>query len=167
MINVLLVCHLIITVSLVGLVLIQHGKGADVGAAFGSGASNTVFGSQGSGSFLTRTTAILATLFFTTSLSLAYLYGQKTSSKLATDFISIPKVSNVPQPVPMSNTSNVPGADPTGAAVNPAPNSSLNSSPAAVPVPMPAPMPVPIQAVTVPPPLPSKPENGGAVSPGK
>lgn len=155
MINVLLVFHLIITVSLVGLVLIQHGKGADVGAAFGSGASNTVFGSQGSGTFLTRTTAILATLFFITCLSLAYLYGQKTSSNLATDILSLPKVNNVPQPVPMPNTNVVPG---TGANPTPAPDSGANASPA---------VPAPIQAVTVPPPAPPKPENGGTVSPPK
>lgn len=159
MINVLLVFHLIITVSLVGLVLIQHGKGADVGAAFGSGASNTVFGSQGSGSFLTRTTAILATLFFITCLSLAYLYGQKTSSKLAADILSVPKVNNVPQPVPMPNTNGVPGANSTGTATNPASNPGANSSPAAVPA--------PVQAVPVPSPAPSKPENGGTVSPPK
>ncbi|MDH5407889.1 MAG: preprotein translocase subunit SecG [Gammaproteobacteria bacterium] len=71
--NLLLVAHVLIAVGLVALVLLQQGKGADAGAAFGSGASGTVFGSRGSGSFLTRTTAILATLFFITSLSLAYL----------------------------------------------------------------------------------------------
>jgi preprotein translocase subunit SecG len=67
-----IVIHLLLSLALIGLVLIQHGKGADAGAAFGSGASATVFGSRGSGSFLSRTTAILATLFFATSLALAY-----------------------------------------------------------------------------------------------
>ncbi len=70
--TVLIVVHLLLSLALIGLVLIQHGKGADAGAAFGSGASATVFGSQGSGNFLSRTTAILATLFFITSLALAY-----------------------------------------------------------------------------------------------
>ena len=76
--TILVVFHLVLAFSLVGLVLMQHGKGADAGAAFGSGASATVFGSQGSGSFLTRTTAIIATLFFVTSLALAYFAMQST-----------------------------------------------------------------------------------------
>jgi preprotein translocase subunit SecG len=85
----LLVIHILITISLIGLILIQRGKGADIGAAFGSGASNTVFGSQGSASFLTRTTAILATLFFITSLSLAYFSTQKVDKQSVTE-ISAP-----------------------------------------------------------------------------
>ncbi len=71
--NIILVIHVLISVALIGLILIQQGKGAEAGAAFGSGASGTVFGARGAASFLTRTTAILATLFFITSLSLAYL----------------------------------------------------------------------------------------------
>jgi preprotein translocase subunit SecG len=72
----ILVIHVMIALSLIGLILIQHGKGADAGAAFGSGASGTVFGSQGAASFLTRTTAALATGFFITSLSLGYIVHQ-------------------------------------------------------------------------------------------
>ena len=67
---------LVVCVALIALVLLQHGKGAEVGAAFGSGASQTMFGSRGSASFLTRATAILATLFFVLSLLLAYLSAQ-------------------------------------------------------------------------------------------
>lgn len=70
------VLHLFLALGLVGLVLIQHGKGADAGAAFGSGASATVFGARGSGNFLSRTTAILAALFFLTSMALAYFASQ-------------------------------------------------------------------------------------------
>lgn len=70
--TVLNVLHLFLAIGLVGLVLIQHGKGADAGAAFGSGASGTVFGARGSGSFLSRATAGLAALFFITSMALAY-----------------------------------------------------------------------------------------------
>jgi len=66
------VFHVLLAASIIGLVLIQRGKGADAGAGFGAGASGTVFGARGSGSFLSRTTAILATLFFLTSLALAY-----------------------------------------------------------------------------------------------
>ncbi len=78
----LIVIHLILAIGLVGLVLIQHGKGADMGTAFGAGASGSVFGSSGAGNFLTRSTAILAGLFFLTSLALAYFAmqtGQQTS----------------------------------------------------------------------------------------
>src|SRR5690554_8119358 len=72
------VVHVVIAVALVGLVLIQQGKGADAGAAFGGGgASQTVFGSQGSGSFLTRVTALLAIVFFVTSFSLAVFAKQR------------------------------------------------------------------------------------------
>ncbi len=65
--------HLLIAVLLVVLVLMQRGKGADAGTGFGAGASGTVFGARGSANFLSRTTAVLATLFFVTSLTLAYL----------------------------------------------------------------------------------------------
>lgn len=74
--TILVVFHLMLCLALVGLVLMQHGKGADAGAAFGSGASATVFGSQGSANFLSRTTAVLATIFFITSLALAYFSMQ-------------------------------------------------------------------------------------------
>ena len=71
--QIVLLIHVLVAVSLIGLVLLQHGKGADIGAAFGSGASQTVFGSQGSGSFLSKVTLGLAGLFFATSLTLGYL----------------------------------------------------------------------------------------------
>jgi len=71
------IIHVLLAAGLIGLVLLQRGKGAEAGAAFGSGASGTVFGAQGSASFLSHTTAVLATLFFFTSLGLAYLAGQR------------------------------------------------------------------------------------------
>lgn len=71
--TVLLIAHVFLALILIGLVLLQQGKGADAGAAFGSGASATVFGARGSANFFTRTTAIIATLFFVNSLALAYL----------------------------------------------------------------------------------------------
>jgi preprotein translocase subunit SecG len=80
--------HVIIAALMIGLILIQHGKGADAGAAFGSGASGTVFGSKGSGSFLTRSTAILAAMFFSTSLALAYLGGNRAAPDNIIDRIS-------------------------------------------------------------------------------
>lgn len=70
--TVIIVVHLVVAIGVVGFVLIQQGKGADAGASFGSGASGTVFGSQGSSNFLSRFTAILAAVFFATSLGLAF-----------------------------------------------------------------------------------------------
>ncbi len=76
----ILLVHVLTCIALVALILLQHGKGADIGAAFGSGASQTVFGSQGSGSFLLKITAVLATLFFITSLSLGFIAGQESKA---------------------------------------------------------------------------------------
>ena len=73
-----LIAHTLIAVLIIILVLMQRGKGADAGAAFGAGASGTVFGSQGSSSFFSRATAVLATAFFASSLTLAYLSSQRT-----------------------------------------------------------------------------------------
>jgi preprotein translocase subunit SecG len=66
------IVHIIVAISVIAMVLLQHGKGADMGAAFGSGSSGSLFGATGSANFLSRSTAILATLFFLTSLGLAY-----------------------------------------------------------------------------------------------
>lgn len=71
--NLVLGIHILVGISVIGLVLIQHGKGADMGAAFGSGASGSLFGSSGSANFLSRATAVLAAVFFITSLSLSYI----------------------------------------------------------------------------------------------
>ncbi|GGD07605.1 preprotein translocase subunit SecG [Halopseudomonas salina] len=75
--TVVVVIHLMAALALVGLVLIQQGKGAETGASFGSGASGTVFGSQGSATFLSRLTAVLAAVFFITSLGLAFYASNK------------------------------------------------------------------------------------------
>lgn len=75
--TVVLLVHVLLALALIGLILLQHGKGADAGAAFGSGASSTVFGAQGSASFLSRTTKWLAILFFITSGTLAYLSSER------------------------------------------------------------------------------------------
>ncbi len=75
--QIILVVHVLLAVGVIGLVLIQQGKGADAGAAFGSGASGTVFGSKGSGSFMTRITTLLAALFFVTSMTLFYLAANR------------------------------------------------------------------------------------------
>jgi len=98
-INLLLVVHIIAAVVIVALVLLQHGKGADAGAAFGGG-SQTVFGAQGSANFLSRTTAILVTLFFVTSMSLAYLYTHRSKPKSVTQVIEQTQPATTPAPVP-------------------------------------------------------------------
>jgi len=76
-----LIAHTLIALGIIALVLLQRGKGADAGAAFGSGASGTVFGSRGSGSFFSRATAVLATAFFISSLTLAYLSAQHVTTE--------------------------------------------------------------------------------------
>ena len=75
--NVGIVVHVLVAVAIIGLVLLQHGKGADMGSGFGGGASGSLFGATGSANFLSRTTAVLAAIFFVTSLGLAYLATQR------------------------------------------------------------------------------------------
>ncbi len=77
--KVMLITHTLIALGIIALVLLQRGKGADAGAAFGAGASGTVFGARGSGSFFSRATAVLATAFFASSLTLAYLSSQRST----------------------------------------------------------------------------------------
>ena len=81
-----IVVHILVSLGLIGLILLQQGKGAEAGASFGGGASQTVFGSQGSGSFMTRMTKYLAIIFFITSISLAVIAKQK--SEINDDYIA-------------------------------------------------------------------------------
>ena len=78
--SILTVIHLVTAIAIVVLVLLQQGKGADMGAAFGGGSSQSVFGRRGSANFLSRTTGILAAVFFATGLSLAYMYTKQSSA---------------------------------------------------------------------------------------
>ncbi len=77
--TIVLISHVVIAALIVALVLLQRGKGADAGTGFGAGASGTVFGARGSATFFSRATAVLATLFFVTSLALAYLATQRAT----------------------------------------------------------------------------------------
>lgn len=108
--SLILVVHVIVGLSVIGFVLLQHGKGADVGASFGGGASGSLFGASGSANFLSRTTAILATLFFVTSLSLTYLASHRSgasssvldtmteqSAPVAAPAASAPKSNDIPK----------------------------------------------------------------------
>jgi preprotein translocase subunit SecG len=76
-VNVLVVLHVLMALAIIGLVLLQHGKGADMGSGFGGGASGSLFGATGSANFLSRTTAVLAAIFFVSSLALAYFATQR------------------------------------------------------------------------------------------
>ncbi|MBK1723068.1 preprotein translocase subunit SecG [Thiocystis violacea] len=132
--TILTVLQVFLSLGLIGLVLIQHGKGADAGAAFGSGASSTVFGAQGSGSFLTRLTAIMAALFFLTSMGLAYFATQGVEPSGLMDKVGdtaiIPAMPETPvqppAPAPATDVPALPGApnvsgDSVGSDVPPAP----------------------------------------------
>ncbi|MCL1146088.1 preprotein translocase subunit SecG [Shewanella sp. 10N.261.52.F9] len=85
MYEVLMVVYLLVAIGLVGLILIQQGKGADMGASFGAGASGTLFGSSGSGNFLTRSTAVLAVAFFALSLTIGNLSANHSKAEGAWD----------------------------------------------------------------------------------
>lgn len=115
---VVLVVHVLASIALIGIILIQHGKGADAGASFGGGASQTVFGAAGAANFLTRTTKWLAVVFFSTSLGLAWLAKEKAEVQNAALFPEAPAgaTGDVPAaPVPV-----VPGASDVPAAPAPA-----------------------------------------------
>ena len=107
--SILVAIDVLLAIGIIGLILIQHGKGADVGAAFGSGASGTVFGSQGSASFLTRLTAILATLFFVNSLALAYLASNRPVTESVID--SVEQTSTTATEMPSANSPDVDSVD--------------------------------------------------------
>ncbi|WP_160060709.1 preprotein translocase subunit SecG [Psychromonas sp. L1A2] len=102
MYEILLVVYLIVSIILVGFVLIQQGKGAGMGASFGSGASNTVFGAGGSGNFMTRTTGILALAFFVLSLVLGNLSTHKVSVNEDFSNLAIEQTTEVPVEVDTS-----------------------------------------------------------------
>lgn len=93
--EIIIVIDILAAVGLVGLVLLQQGKGADMGAAFGSGASQSLFGSRGTANFLTRATAILATVFFLSNLALAYLATDHSRPVSVTDRLQT-EVPNAP-----------------------------------------------------------------------
>ena len=113
--NVILVIHVLVAFAIIALVLLQQGKGADAGAAFGSGASSTVFGARGSASFLSRATGILAAVFFITSLTLAYLANKQPVATSVIDAVA--PANSTQQEVPAADgqpkapVSDVPAAD--------------------------------------------------------
>jgi preprotein translocase subunit SecG len=119
-----IVFHTLLGIGIVLLVLLQRGKGADAGAGFGSGASGTVFGARGAASFLSRSTATLAALFFVTSLGLAYMGGRTSAPTSVIDRVNLPATTAPAVPA-------APAATPAEAPAAPA---AIESAPAA-PVP--------------------------------
>jgi preprotein translocase subunit SecG len=95
--TIVLVAHVGIALLIIGLVLLQRGKGADAGTGFGAGASGTVFGARGAATFFSRATGVLATLFFVTSLALAYLATQQTAPQSLLENAPAPQ-SSAPAP---------------------------------------------------------------------
>ena len=113
--SILVAIDVLLAIAIIVLVLIQHGKGADAGAAFGSGASGTVFGAQGSASFLTKVTTVLAVLFFINSLWLAHLASNRPVAESVIDAI---EETPIEKPVTDIPTSDVPDVDETTGATD-------------------------------------------------
>ena len=99
--KIILVVHILVAFAVIGLVMIQQGKGADAGASFGGGASQTVFGGAGSGNFLSRLTAIFATVFFITSLALAYIASEKAKGSSFEEGIPVLQQESLEQDAPV------------------------------------------------------------------
>jgi len=104
----LLIFHVLVAAVIIGLVLLQHGKGADMGAAFGSGSAGSLFGASGSANFLSRTTAILTAVFFATSLTLTYLSAHRTERRSAILGQPIKQEAVPPAPADGSKAGEVP-----------------------------------------------------------
>jgi preprotein translocase subunit SecG len=100
LLTVMLAVQMISAVAMVGLILVQHGKGADMGAAFGSGGSGSLFGASGSANFLSRTTAVLATLFFVSTLLLAYFGSARPAASSGSVLENSALTAPVPTAVP-------------------------------------------------------------------
>ncbi len=123
--NLVLAVQLISAIAMIGLVLMQHGKGADMGAAFGSGSSGSLFGASGSANFLSRTTAVLATVFFVCTLALAYLGTNRPASSGGSVLeragapaagASAPAAAEAQIPAAAASAASVPAAPASGAA---------------------------------------------------
>ncbi|WP_296753427.1 preprotein translocase subunit SecG [Thiobacillus sp.] len=108
------VVHVVVALAVIALVLLQHGKGADMGAAFGGGSAGSLFGASGSANFLSRSTAVVATLFFLTSLGLAYfgLQQHKPASVLDRTAVPVPATQPVPAAPAGENAGSKAGAIP-------------------------------------------------------
>ncbi|TDK65610.1 preprotein translocase subunit SecG [Sapientia aquatica] len=128
--NLVIIIQVLSSLAIIGLVLVQHGKGADMGAAFGSGASGSLFGATGSSSFLSKATGIAATIFFCTTLALAYLGNRHTApSGSVMDAVDQTKATEVVPGAPVnaaSQPATVNAAAPASAAAKSASGASAN-----------------------------------------
>ena len=129
MLNLVVALQIITALVMIGLVLIQHGKGADMGASFGSGASGSLFGATGSANFMSRSTAVCAAVFFACTLALAYFSNDRsrpsTGSVLDRPAVTAPAASG-----PLTGAAQVPGAASGAAAVAPAASAAASAAPA-------------------------------------
>jgi preprotein translocase subunit SecG len=118
--TIVLVAHVGVALLIIGLVLLQRGKGADAGTGFGAGASGTVFGSRGTATFFSRATGVLATVFFVTSLALAYLSTERTVPSSLLESAPVPQSTLQPAPVAPPSSSELPTlpSDPAPDAAN-------------------------------------------------
>ena len=108
-----IVVHVIAALGIIGLVLLQHGKGADMGAAFGGGSSGSLFGSSGSANFLSRTTSVMATIFFLTSLGLTWFSVHRGEHK---GVMAAPQESSAPAAAPATTAPGTPAEKADGPA---------------------------------------------------
>lgn len=140
--TVILVVQLLSALAMIGLVLVQHGKGADMGASFGSGASGSLFGATGSANFLSRTTAVCASLFFVCTLGLAYLSTSRPVSSNSETVLdrAIPTAPAASGPAGIPDAAQIPGNAASAAAVpaTPAASAAAAASAPAAAVPAPA-----------------------------
>lgn len=142
----ILAVQLLSALAMIGLVLIQHGKGADMGASFGSGASGSLFGATGSANFLSRSTAACATVFFISTLALTYLGSTGSVNRSSTTGTSV-----LDSAAPAASAAADPGAIPSAApnaAPAAAPTASSAAAPAAIPAPMTTQVPAPAAAAS-------------------
>jgi len=114
MLTLILVVHILAAVGIVVFVLLQHGKGADMGAAFGSGSAGSLFGSAGAANFLSRTTGILAAIFFATSLGLTYFHAAPTSTGGVTQQLDVPAAKTETTPAAPAPSAPAPSGAPAG-----------------------------------------------------
>jgi len=135
LVSIILTLHVLVAIAIVVLVLVQHGKGADMGAAFGTGSAGSLFGSSGASNFLSRSTAVCATLFFITSLALTYYHapkGQGVVSDFGKSVTSVPEakkttVDTIPAPAGSAAPTLVPDAAKTPASTPAAPAPATTS----------------------------------------
>jgi preprotein translocase subunit SecG len=139
--NLIVVVQVVSALAIIGLVLVQHGKGADMGAAFGSGASGSLFGASGSSNFLSKSTAVAAAVFFASTLGLAYFGTSRPHASVGggvMERVTVPSTKAPSSGAPVNSTgSAVPTAPVQSAPVSPAPQ-DVPAGPAAAPAAVPA-----------------------------